>query len=182
MGANLLAFLSQVPDPRRAASKRHPLPALLAMVVMGHLSGYYGYRELARFMQRHAWELVRLFGFQHGVPSYVTIRQVLGQVSFSAFQQQFQAWAQGENQAGECFSIDGKSLKSTLQQYPSPYQDFVAMVQVFSHQSGLVHTLQAYHNGEQSEGQVVRQLIETLHLKGAMLTLDALHCPKKRSL
>jgi len=155
------------------------------MVVMGNLSGYYGYRELARFMQRHAWELVRLFGFQHGVPSYVTIREVLGKVSFSAFQQQFQAWAQRESQVGECFAIDGKSLKSTLQQYPTAYQDFVAMVQVFSHQSGLVQALQAYHNGQESEVQVVRQVIEKLHLKGALLTrraapLDALHCPKKR--
>ncbi|HEX8529197.1 MAG TPA: transposase family protein [Cytophagales bacterium] len=92
MSTNLLSFLSKVPDPRGKAGRRHPLPSLLAMVVLGNLSGYYGYRELARFMQRHAWEFVRLFGFKHGVPGHVTIRDVLGKLDFEALQQQFQAW------------------------------------------------------------------------------------------
>ncbi len=189
MAANLLSFLSKLPDPRHKKGNRHPLPSLLAMVLIGNLSGYYGYRELARFMARHAWEFVRLFGFQHGVPGHVTIREVLGKLDFEAFQQQFQAWlgqlavpqlpTQPPAQQA-AYSLDGKSLKSTLSHYPESYQDFVAMVQVFSHQSGLVAGLQAFHNGKQGEAQVVRQVIEKLDLKGAMLTMDALHCQKKR--
>lgn len=190
MAANLLSFLSKVPDPRCKKGSRHPLPSLLAMVVIGNLSGYYGYRELARFMKRHAWEFVRLFGFEHGVPGHVTIREVLGKLDFEAFKEQFQAWlgqlpvqqlqAQPLGQAQPAYCLDGKSLKSTLSDYPESYQDFVAMVQVFSHQSGQVVGLQAFHNGKQGEAQVVRELIETLALKGAMLTLDALHSQKKR--
>jgi len=158
------------------------------MVVLGNLSGYYGYRELGRFMERHAWEFVGLFGFKYGVPSYVTIRQVLGMLDFEALKQQFQAWLgqlnlnqQASAQQGQpAYSLDGKSLKSTLADYPESYQDFVAMVQVFSHQSGQVVGLQAFHNGKQGEAQVVRELIQKLDLKGAMLTLDALHSQKKR--
>lgn len=188
MATNLLSFLSKVPDPRHKKGSRHPLPSLLAMIVIGNLSGYYGYRELARFMRRHAWAFVRLFGFQHGVPGHVTIGDVLGKIDFEAFKEQFQAWlsqartGQGkavDNQQ-EAYSLDGKSLKSTLSNYSQSYQDFVAMVQVFSHQSGLVVGLQAFHNGQQGEAQVVRELLEKLDLKGAMLTLDALHCQKKR--
>jgi hypothetical protein len=198
MSTNLLSFLSTVPDPRRKAGTRHPLPSLLAMVVLGNLSGYYGYRELARFMERHAWEFVRLFGFKYGVPSYVTIREVVGMLDFEALRQAFQAWlgqlnlnpqtgAQqtGAQQAGAqakqvAYSLDGKSLKSTLRDYSESYQDFVALVQVYAHQSGLVVGQQAFHNGQQGEAQVVRDLIAKLNLKGAMLTMDALHCQKKR--
>ena len=166
------------------------------MVVIGNLSGYYGYRELARFMERHAWEFVRLFGFQHGVPGHVTVREVLGKLDFEAFKEQFQAWltqlpvqqlpvqqlqARPVGQTPPAsYSLDGKSLKSTLSDYPESYQDFVAMVQVFSHQSQLVVGLQAFHNGKQGEAQVVRDLIEKLDLKGAILTMDALHSQKKR--
>jgi hypothetical protein len=166
------------------------------MIVIGNLSGYYAYRELARFMERHAWEFVRLFGFKHGVPGHVTIRDVLGRLDFEAFKQQFQAWLseglawqgqaldsqqdQGLQDGQAVYSLDGKSLKSTLCNYSESYQDFVAMVQVFAHQSGLVVGLQAFHNGKQGEAQVVRQVIEKLNLKGAMLTMDALHCQKKR--
>jgi hypothetical protein len=204
MSANLLSFLSKVPDPRRKKGSRHPLPSLLAMIVIGNLSGYYGYRELARFMMRHAWEFVRLFGFEHGVPGHVTIREVLGKIDFEAFTEQFQAWLsqlpveqlpveqlpveqlqrQGQTQrqghTQQAYSLDGKSLKSTLSDYPESYQDLVAMVQVFSHQSGQVVGMQAFHNGKQGEAQVVRDLIQKLDLKGAMLTLDALHSQKKR--
>ncbi len=42
MAANLLSFLSKVPDPRRKAGSRHRLPSLLAMIILGNLSGYYG--------------------------------------------------------------------------------------------------------------------------------------------
>jgi hypothetical protein len=66
MGTNLMTYLAPVPDARRAASKRHPLTSLLGLVVLGNLSGCYGYRQLARFMRRHAWTFVGLFGFRHG--------------------------------------------------------------------------------------------------------------------
>lgn len=141
-------------------------------------------------MERHAWEFVRLFGFRHGVPGFVTIRDVLGRLDFEALNQQFQAWlGQHTHQPHtprqadgpqEAYSLDGKSLKSTLKDYPESYQDFVAMVHVFSHQSNLVVGLEAFHNGKQGEAQVVRELIEKLNLKGAILTMDALHCQKKR--
>lgn len=202
MSTNLLSFLSKVPDPRHKAGKRHPLPSLLAMVVLGNLSGYYGYRELGRFMERHAWEFVRLFGFKYGVPSYVTIREVLGMLDFEALKQAFQAWLgqlnlnqqasaqqepnqQGPNQQASAqqqqaaYSLDGKSLKSTLRDYSKSYQDFLALVQVYAHQSGLVVGQQAFHNGKQGEAQVVRDLIAKLDLKGAIFTMDALHCQKK---
>jgi hypothetical protein len=179
MNTNLLAFLEQIPDPRRKAGTRHPLSALLAMVIMGNLSGLYGYRELARFMQRHAWEFVSLFGFTHGVPNHMTISNILNKVDFEQVGLKFEAWMQSQNLPIEACSLDGKSLKSTLSNYKQNYQDFVAMVQVFCHQSALVHAIESYHNGKQGEAQVVRELISRLELKGAMFTLDALHCQKK---
>jgi hypothetical protein len=129
---------------------------------------------------------------------------VLGKLDFEAFKEQFQAWltqlpvqqlpvqqlpvqqlpvqqlqARPVGQTPPAsYSLDGKSLKSTLSDYPESYQDFVAMVQVFSHQSQLVVGLQAFHNGKQGEAQVVRDLIEKLDLKGAILTMDALHSQK----
>ncbi len=117
MGTNLLSYLENIPDPRRRAGSRHHLPAVLAMVIMGNLSGRYGYRELARFMQRHAWEFVRLFGFGHGVPNHVTISSLLGKVDFQAVKQQFEAWMQSQHLPVENYSLDGKSLKSTLSDY-----------------------------------------------------------------
>ncbi|HEX8529196.1 MAG TPA: hypothetical protein VF646_04210 [Cytophagales bacterium] len=66
-----------------------------------------------------------------------------------------------------------------MRDYSESYQDFVALVQVYAHQSGLVVDQQAFHNGQQGEAHIVRELIAKLDLKGALLTMDALHCQKK---
>jgi len=52
-------------------------------------------------------------------------------------------------------------------------------VSLFAHQQRQVLQVAHMENKRQSEIPVVRQLIETLHLQGAVLTLDALHCQKK---
>ncbi|MBK8923796.1 MAG: hypothetical protein IPM81_20300 [Saprospirales bacterium] len=46
--------------------------------------------------------------------------------------------------------------------------------------SGLVHQMVHFESGKAYEAEAVRQLVEKLGLKGAIFTLDALHCQKKR--
>jgi len=47
---NLLARLSQVPDPRGRKGIRHPLSAMLAAVVSGLLCGVGNYTELVEWL------------------------------------------------------------------------------------------------------------------------------------
>ena len=98
MDKSLIDYLKQIPDSRDAHGLRHPLWLVLLIIIMGMMSGYWGYRQLGRFVERHRRELV------------------LG----------------------------------------------VKMME----------------NKEESEINVVRDLIELLDLTGVVFTFDALHCPK----
>jgi hypothetical protein len=58
-------------------------------------------------------------------------------------------------------------------------QNFISIVSLFSHQRGFVDQMQAMQNKQHSEQQVVEQMLATLDLQAAVMTMDALHCQKK---
>ncbi|KAA5549256.1 ISAs1 family transposase [Adhaeribacter rhizoryzae] len=182
--ASLLDYLRTVPDFRRAQGRRYPLAETLCMVVMGIMSGYCGYREIGRFIRYNQQDLVTFLKLQRQqLPSYVTIRQVLMHVDFTALSAAFRCWvaAMGAGLTGRWLSIDGKSLKSTVSEYDKAQQNFVVLVSAFCQQTGMVEAVARFENGKQSEISSVWELLGRLQERGLLLTLDALHCQKKQS-
>ena len=78
----LQEVLLTVEDPRSKHGLRHPLPDVLLMCLMAMMSGYQGYREIGRFLDRNRKELQQAFLLLHKVPTYVTVRHVLRSVDF----------------------------------------------------------------------------------------------------
>ena len=96
------------------------------------------------------------------------------------FNQTFSQWALGyvTIEKDDWLSVDGKSIKSTLENPNSAYQNFVSMVSVFSQKRGQVIKTATFENKKASEVPIVQELLETLDLKNVVFTLDALHCKK----
>lgn len=182
MSANLIEHLRQVKDFRTMDGRRHPLWLVLLLVIMGTLSGYVGYRAWGDFVKRHRRALIQVFGsYRHGVPSYSTIRRVLMGIDFDTLAQAFNQWAKNYVDVDESqwCGIDGKSIKGTVCNYKTEYQNFVSIVSVFASQRGLVIGLDKLENQEGSEIVTVQNLIAALDIQGVVLSLDALHCQKK---
>lgn len=179
---SLIEYLKQIPDFRDPRGCRHPLWLVLLLVIMGMMSGYYGYRDIGRFVERHRWALskaLKIGGAQ--VPSYSTIRRVMMGVDYTELRATFNQWASQELAlpSGEWLALDGKSLKNTVSHYDQAEQNFISFVSVFSQQRGVVVGVQEMENKNESEINVVRNLLESLSLKGYVLSLDALHCHSK---
>ena len=182
MGANLIEHLRQVKDFRTTDGRRHPLWLVLLLVIMGTMSGYVGYRAWGDFAKRHRRALIEVFGsYRHGVPSYSTMRRVLMGIDFDTLAQTFNQWAKNyvDVDKSEWCGIDGKSIKGTVCDYKTEYQNFVSIVSVFACQRGLVVSLDKLDNQEVSEIVTVQNLIAALDIQGVVLSLDALHCQKK---
>jgi hypothetical protein len=178
---NLIEHLNQIKDFRRKQGQRFSLNAMLLIIIMGVMSGRYGYREIDTFAKANQKELRRYLRIKHKkMPSYVTIREVIMRVDFDRLNQVFYKWASTyvPIEKGEWLCIDGKSIKSTLEDYNTSYQNFVSLVSVFTQKRGQVLRTSAYENKRVSEISVVQQLIEVLDLKDVVITLDALHCKK----
>ena len=182
MNTCLIESLRQVKDYRTADGRRHPLWLVLLFVIMGTMSGDVGYRAWGDFVKRHRRILIEKFGIhRHGVPSYSTIRRVLMGVDFDELATIFNQWAQHyvKLEQLEWCSIDGKSIKGTVQESQSKYQNFVSIVSVFAGKRGLVIGVDQLENKHGSEIETVQNLIAALEIKGVVLSLDALHCQKK---
>ena len=179
---NLLELLSQIKDPRRAEGKRYPLEAILLTTIMSIMSGFYGYREIARYADANKEFLLQFFSEKRTkLPSHVTFRTVLMNIDYDELFSVFETWALGyvAIEKKEWFSVDGKALASTLTDYSKEYQNFVSLVSVFSHKRGQVISSKMLENKKTSEIPTVENLIEMLDLKDVVFTLDALHCQKK---
>ncbi|NNJ28104.1 hypothetical protein LzC2_42150 [Planctomycetes bacterium LzC2] len=193
----LLDHLARVPDPRSRHGRRYPLSPLLAGTIMALLCGHAGYRPIARFFAANVEDLRRSAGWpaDRPPPSNVTVRAVLRALDFAALSAEFRVWATERLPNEEVLALDAKAIRSTVSDHESAEQDFAALVSAYGAASGLTAAAVLYRSKAQSEVHAAQGLIAELAaaldltgqgtgrgLTGKIVTLDALHCVKKRSL
>jgi hypothetical protein len=159
---------------------RHPFHPFITMIVLAHLSGYYGLNEMTRFIRTNAEYFKKTFNLSV-VPGYTILRTFCAEVSFDHINSAFYKWASQYIKLNDWASIDGKALASTSTDPFSVDQNFKSMVSIFSHHSGIVLQSKGFENKVRSEIHCVQDLISQLEQKGMVLTLDAMHCQKKLS-
>lgn len=180
--ASLTKLLCQVKDKRRKQGTRHTLVNILTIVIIGTMSGYYGYRSMEDFCERYKDELMQVLGNpKHGLASYSAIRRLIMNLDFNIVSHKFTQWICGKVKIRkkEWMQIDGKGIKGTVTDCGNKYQNFVNLVSLFMDRTGIVLNVQEMNNKEQSEINTVRQLIESLAIKNIVLSMDAIHCQKK---
>lgn len=179
----LIEALKKVKDFRKDKGKRHSLWLVLLIIILGIMSGHTSYRALGGFVRANQYSLIHNFNIlPQRVPSYSTIRRVVEGVDWSNLINIFNQWAAhltDDFKVQDWIAIDGKSLKSTVTNYDNHSQNFVAMLSLFSQNTGLVLALSCWENKLDSEIYQVRDAIKTSAIKGHVLTLDALHCQKE---
>lgn len=167
MGASLIDSLQNIRDFRAAAGKRYPLWLILLLVIMGTMSGCRSYCSLEDFGVRHYQALCEKLELRlNRLPSDSTFRRVLQRLDFACLAQQFRQWTNDyiEMEPHEWIAIDGKSIKGTVDDHNSDYQNFMNLVSVYSQRQGVVLATKAFEHKSISELKVVQSLLEALHL------------------
>lgn len=181
MNSSLLEVFSKLPDARRGEGKRHSIEFCYLLFVMSILSGYNGIKPFGQFVRNNYEELVEHFKPVKGrLPSYSTMRRILLNTDFVALQESFNTWA-----AEYCdlilngeYSIDGKSIASTVTNSHNSLQNFVSIVTIFSQNTKNVIKQSSHENKKENELSVVLQMLSQYNLEGKIFTLDALHSQK----
>ena len=184
--APLLDLLAEVPDPRRAEGKLYKLPYVLLFSILAVLTGSNSYRGIVTFIDVHRRRLNGAFGLHwRRAPAHTAIRYILQGLDPVAVETVFRRHAAllqaaRGTAAGGSIALDGKTLRGSC----DAFHDRAAaqVLSAFATDTALVlaHVDIAEKSNEIPAAQA---LLADLGLApGALVTLDAMHCQKNRSL
>ena len=173
-----VSIFETLPDFRRAQGKRHPLTAVLTIVVLALLNQQNSLRQIAAWAQGLDAEARRRLPLRHNrIPSEATIRRVLHNVDVDALVQAIQDWVEEVLAAlyptteGQGLAIDAKTLRGSR----DDDEDLPAL-QVLN---ALVHELGAFIHAQAvpaktNELGIIHDFLQGLILTGRVVTGDAL--------
>jgi predicted transposase YbfD/YdcC len=120
----------------------------------------------------------KFFELPHGHPSADTFIRVFALIKPEIFEKCFMSWVQSIKKfsEGETIAIDGKTLRGSFDTKNNLGP--LHLVQAFAVKSGLVLT-QKEVNKKTNEITAIPELLESLILKGTVVTIDAIGCQKK---
>jgi predicted transposase YbfD/YdcC len=183
---SLAAAFARVPDPRRLASVRYALPAVLALAVAAILAQQLSVLAIAEWGERQAPDLLRTLGFADGrSPCQSTLQRLFAKLDGPALSATLSAHfapvavplpvaaeAQG-------VAIDGKAQRGRL-----PFQVGgcpVHALTAFCHEQRVVLAHEPITQGEEkseAELTVAPALLARITWPGRVLTGDALFCQR----
>lgn len=178
----LQQHLSLIPDHRKANGKRFAFEAMLEMLVLSGMSGYFGINSISRFIKNNKDFFIDRYQFEQGVPGKTMIFNFLKELDFNALSAALSSWMDevlGKDLGGQVLNVDGKSIKSTLSDAYSSQQNFVSIVTIYAAELGVVIGSEVLENKKSNEVAAFHALLDKLEFKGAILTFDALYCKKK---
>ncbi|WP_433125549.1 ISAs1 family transposase [Micromonospora sp. CA-240977] len=176
----LLQVLAQVPDPRDARGRIHPLPGLLAIAVAAVASGSSRVVEIAEWaadLPDAVWDLLgatrdRFTGARR-VPDDSTLGRVLAGVDADALDAAVCQWLisrAGSGASGRrVIAVDGKTLRGS-----GPTGSQVHLLAALDQRDQIV-LAQTDVDGKTNEITRFVPLLDGLDLTGAVITADALH-------
>jgi predicted transposase YbfD/YdcC len=173
----LIAILSSVPDPRVARTRIHKLVDILVIALLAIINGADGWEDIADFANvREEW----LRGFLElpgGAPCADTFRRVLEALdsrTFGACLAELTADLSADVQ-DKVVAIDGKTLRGSFDRRRgrSPLHVVSAWVA-----DGGISLGQIVTEEKSNEITVIPELLKTIDVRGATVTLDAMGCQK----
>lgn len=172
----LMEAFGLIPDPRMERTRKHDLISIIVISVCGIMSGCQSWEEIADYgEQRQDW-FSQFLNLPHGVASHDTFGRVFSLLDPQAFQQAFFTWLESARSTLDPqrhIAIDGKFLNAALQQ-PGRKWSAIQMVSAWCTNQGLcLAQKKSVAEKEQGEKRIMEELINSLYLKGCVVSIDA---------
>ena len=113
MDESLITVLSAVPDPRSAHGRRHPLGAVLPLVVCAMLCGARSLYAISQWGRDQGGDTALASGFtRERTPAVSTLHRIFSRLDRESFERALGGWLQGRGlRQTEAVAVDGKALR-----------------------------------------------------------------------
>ena len=161
-------------------TKKHKLLDILIITVLGFMTGNDNWIEIVEWAEHNEEWLRTFLELENGIPSHDTFGRVFALIDPKEFESAFQSWVleyrkiflKDESGTRQHVAIDGKKIRGTTD-HKKPFTSAMGTVSAWCSTAGLVLGQTKYDFGENHEKHATLDLIQMLHLKGAIVSLDA---------
>lgn len=174
----LIEHFSVLEDTRDPSKRRYLLIEILIIAITAVLCGADGWTEIEEFGKSNEAWLRKFLELNNGIPSHDTFGRVFSLLSPGAFQKRFSAWIESVRKVydgEEIVAIDGKSLRRSHDRKRG--QGPLHMVSAWAVNNRVVLGQRATE-AKSNEITAIPELLDTLTLKGCIVTIDAMGCQK----
>jgi predicted transposase YbfD/YdcC len=173
----LFDFFVELEDPRIERNQRHNFMDIIAMAICAVIANANDWNEIETWGYcKYEW-LKTFLELPNGIPSHDTFNRVFSALDPQKFLECFAAWVNSINLAveGTVIAIDGKRLRRS----GGDCFGKTALHLVSAWSTDLNMTLGQVKTTEKSnEITAIPELLDTLFIKGAIITIDAMGCQK----
>jgi hypothetical protein len=173
---SLLEILADIPDPRHAQGRRHPLSAILGLTVLAMLTGCKTYEAIVQFGRQKGVPLAHALGFRRGkTPCKSTFSEIFRALDVVAFEATLSRWIGSRTclEDTPLVCLDGKTARGSkdgavpgqhlLAAYAPHAQAVLAQVPV---------------DAKTNEHKAALGLLGIIPIRGRIVTGDAMFCQK----
>jgi predicted transposase YbfD/YdcC len=173
----LVAQFASIEDPRCEWRVEHRLIDILVIAVCAVITEAESFEDIALYGRcKHAW-LKRFLALPNGIPSHDTFRRVFMLLDPEAFERSFLGWVRAVFRPGEMaprqIAIDGKTVRRSFDRKHG--RSPLHLVSAYATGHGLVLAQRATES-KGGELAVLPELLDSLDLRGCLVSLDALAC------
>jgi len=171
----LTAVFDDLPDPRRTtANKLHALTDILVIATCAVIGGADTWEAIAEYGRTKADFFRRFLPLAHGVPSPDTFERVFAKLAPDAFAKAFGRWMAGACEAAGLvpIAVDGKSARRAKRNTAT---GCLTVVSAWATENRLTLGQVTVADGS-NEIAAIPELLRTLELTGALVTIDAAGC------
>lgn len=173
---SLIECLGEIEDPRVQRARRHKLVDVLAVGLCSSLTVGETFNDMELFGKAREDWLRTFLELPNGIPSHDTFNRVFSAIDPRSFLDCFVRWVRGVCPAlgNDVVAIDGKSVRRAADEG----ETIPHIVSAWAAHNRLALG-QVQVGGKSNEIKAVPELLNALHLRGCIVTLDAMGCQKE---
>lgn len=177
-GTSIQECFGDLPDPRMEGKVHHKLLDIVVIAICAVLSGADTWVDVEAYARAKREWFQTFLQLPNGIPSHDTFGRVFSLLSPVEVAARFARWVQGVAQVltGERIAIDGKTLRRSHD--AASEKSAIHMVSAWAGRANLVLG-QLKTEEKSNEITAIPELLKMLELKGCLVTMDAIGCPKE---